>query len=156
MTLDPVVRLAALHLPDAKQAKELLLDGCSETGALPAEITVDPIEDASERLVELVEVAICDGSEELTMPVTMAELVVVALKSRKRQNGRPSLTPAERIRRNAVISIARARAKQLRAEDMSASEASEMAAVEAARFLGERGDNLAWTTIAQKLKRRGK
>lgn len=81
MNLDPVTRLAALHSPTADVAILLRLP-IAEIGECEDPQTV--IENALDAFVERIEAALCDGHEEVVLSLQVAELVAIALKSRKK------------------------------------------------------------------------
>lgn len=152
MSIDPVVRLAALHARDAKTAKDILFGDAGDGDTLQIRHSSDPIHDAVEALYELVEAAICDGSEELTIDTPLAELVIIALKDRKLRAGRPPMTKRQRTLRKATISFARSRSAELRGEGLRPGEADKRAAEEASARGGRYGDVAAPPTILHEMK----
>jgi hypothetical protein len=151
MSIDPLLRLAALHASDFEEARAILLD----ENAVAA-LSFDPVEDAVEALHELIESAIHEGGEEVVISTFTAELIAAALKNRKLPAGRPKLSRDQHIRRNAVVDFARRRSVELRASGMRPGKADETAAHEAAELGGRYGDTAAWTTILRHMRQRGK
>jgi hypothetical protein len=115
-----------------------------------------PVEDAVEMLHGMVEAAIVDGSEELSIDTALGELICIALKERKLPPFRPRMTPHQRAVRGAIISIARAKSRHLRKEGMRAGKANELAAQEAAEIGRRHGDVANWTTIQNAMKQKRK
>jgi hypothetical protein len=151
MSIDPVLRLAALDASDFEDAKAILLDEDAVL-ALP----FDPVEDAIEALHELIEAAIHEGHEELVISTFAAELIALALKNRKLSAGRPSMSKRQRLLRRATIAFAQSQSDKLRKAGIRPSKANEAAAREAAEVGGRYGDTAAWTTILKHMRQHGK
>jgi hypothetical protein len=153
VSLDPVIRLAALHSKSADEAISLRLP-IAEIGdrADPQAI----IENALDALVERIEDALCNGEEELLLSLDVAEFIAIALKSRKRPSGRPSLSRDERARRAGIISYGRKVKADLLRAGVPPGEAELRAASEAAALGGQHGDPASPSTILKLMKNRGK
>lgn len=115
MTLDPVVRLAALHSLNVDEAISLRLPG-GEVG--PSRKPRAVIEAVVDGFFMEIEAALCAGQEELSLSTEVAELLAIALKTRKKASSRPRLAPDQRARRAGLIAYARQLAKSFRKNGM--------------------------------------
>jgi hypothetical protein len=153
MNLDPVTRLAALHSPTADVAILLRLP-IAEIGECEDPQTV--IENALDAFVERIEAALCDGHEEVVLSLQVAELVAIALKSRKKPGGRPRLSRDQKARRAAVISYGQKMKAALMQAGLPPGKAELHAASAAAGFGAAHGDRASAATILKLMKNRGK
>lgn len=148
MSIDPVVRLAALHSDNVEETIEILFpDG------LPASDTgVDVIEDAISTLTEIVEDAICRGIGEVHLDLQVAELLTLELKRHKRKRGHPKKSARGQILRAATLQFAEKIAAALRENGHGIEEARCFAAAEASVRAMAGGDHVAASTIARQMK----
>lgn len=156
MSLDPAIRIAALHAAKPEVARALLFAAPVGTDPLRSEQILKIVENAIHALEEAVEIGIVQNSPDLTIDVEVAELIMFALKSRRKQAGRPSLTSAQRATRAATVEFAISLSSAKRRGGMPAGAADEEAAKEAAVVGGQHGANIAWTTILRQMKGGGK
>lgn len=153
MTLDPAARLAALHSSNISEAVALRLH-CGETGeGWNPELA---IENAIEAFTEEVESALCRGQEELVLSVEVAELVALALKTRKKPSHRPRQSRDQRARRAGIIAHALQLKRELRKSGLRAGDAEWRAATIAAAAGGAHGDFVSPETVRKLMKHRGK
>lgn len=153
MTLDPAIRLAALHSASLNEALSLRLPAV-EIGEREDPHAI--IENAIDALIEQIDAALCNGQEEVLLSLDVAEFIAIALKSRKRPAGRPPLSRHEKALRAAVISHGLKVKAALIRGGLSRGEAELQAASEAAAFGGEHGDPASPSTILKLMKNRGK
>jgi hypothetical protein len=153
VSIDPVVRLAALHSTDAKEAVELRLpkDEIGE-GTDPSDL----LEDAVCGLVERIEEAICLGQQEISISVEMGELLAITLKARKRAPNRPRQTKNERLRRGALVAYAKQLKTEHRNAGMRAGDAEQKAAEAVASHGAKLGDVASAETIRKLMRSRSK
>lgn len=149
MSIDPVARLVALHSDSQNEAIDLL----SQAETVSKAKFVSMIEDAIGGFIEEIEHAICTNRSEVNLSVQAAELIAVALKTRRRMSGRPPLSKNERFRRNTLIDYARKRKAGLEATGMTAGEAAEQAASEVAEIGKRAGDKASVEFILDQMKR---
>lgn len=148
MSTDPVWRLIALHSADLKDAEDLLFpDGMPVTGG-----DLDPIEDAVNSFVSLVDEGICLGREEIQLDLQTAERVAFALKQRKKAHRRPMLTQRQRQLRKATVSFAERRADELQREGLKIGAARRQAAEEVSARAHKSGDHIAASTLEKLMK----
>ena len=153
MTVDRAIRLAALHSSDMEEAISLRLPR-TETGE-----RWDPqmiIENALEAFIEDIEVALCSGNEELVLSVESAELIAIALKTRKKAAHRPRHSRDQRARRAGIIAYALQLKKKLLKSGVPAGEAELRAATFVAEVGGQHGDVASPATIRKLMKHKGK
>jgi hypothetical protein len=153
VSLDTVTRLAALHSASADEAILLRL-AIAEIGAREDPQVV--IENALDAFAESIEAALCDGREELVLSLQVAELVAIALKSRKKPGGRPRQSRDQKARRAAVIFYGRKMKAVLLEAGLAPGEAELRAASAAAAFGAAHGDYASPATILKLMKNRGK
>lgn len=148
MSIDPVVRLAALHSDDAEEAIKILFpDGLPVLGT-----GEDAIGNAISGLTEIVEDAICRGIEEVHLDLQVAELLTLELKRHKRKRGHPRKSARERILRSATLRFAEGIAASLREKGHGIEEARFLAAAEASVRAAKGGDHVAASTIERQMK----
>lgn len=157
MTLDVTHRLAALHSPDIKEAISLRLPK-SETETKTGDDWVPEviIENALARFLEDIEAALIIGNEELVLTLELAELIALALKTRKRPAHRPRHSRDQNARRAGLIAYALKLKAELRKSGVPAGEAELRAATIVAEVGGQHGDPASPSTIRKLMKHRGK
>jgi hypothetical protein len=153
VSLDPAIRLAALHSASADDAISLRLPTV-EIGEREDPKAI--VENALDAFIEQIEAALCSGQEELLVSLDVAEFISIALKSRKRPAGRPPLSRHEKALRAAVISYGRKVKTDLVKAGVAPGEAELQAASAAAAFGGQHGDPGSPSTILKLMKNRGK
>tara|TARA_R100001244_G_scaffold20643_12_gene21831 strand:+ start:38506 stop:38979 length:474 start_codon:yes stop_codon:yes gene_type:complete len=153
VSVDAVARLAAIHTDDVEEAIAMRLPR-EEIGADGDAFKL--IEDAILGLIEQIEEAIYFDLKEVTFSVETAEMIAIALKTRKRQRGKPRETKDEWARRTAIIGFARRRKLMLKEAGMPARQAAEKAALEAEELAISLGYKLSSETILDRMKRRDK
>lgn len=148
MSIDPVIRLAALHSDNADEGIEILFpDGLPVLGTGD-----DAIEAAISVLTEIVEDAICRGSDEVHIDLRVAELLALELKRHKRRRGHPRMSARERILRRATLGYAEGIAASLRKMGHGVEDARSRAAAKASVRAAKSGDYVAASTIERQMK----
>ncbi|MBU0555814.1 MAG: hypothetical protein KKD64_03590 [Alphaproteobacteria bacterium] len=148
MTIDPVVRLAALHCDNAEDAIEILFPD----GMPMLDNGEDAIEAAISALTEIIEDAICKGDGEVHLDLQVAELLALELKRHKRKRGHPRKSARERILRGATLQYAEDIAATLRKQGHGVEEARSLAAAEASVRAMKGGDYVGASTIKRQMK----
>lgn len=152
LSRDPVLRLAALDAHDADTAWNILYGDEVEPGLVKPTAARRFVQSAVDALHERIEAAIIEGLDEVTIDTSLAELIAMALKDRKRSNGRPSSTARQRSLRKAVVKTAKVRSKELQEQGVRPGDANRRAAVEASARGGQLGDVAAPSTILKEMK----
>ena len=153
MTLNPALRLEVLREPDPEEALRLLFS--EETAAGPLDFTLF-LEDAITAFEVEIEQSIVREMETVTLSLEHAELLWVALKTRKRPSGRPHLGRFQQATHAASLTLAERLAEQKRRQGIKPGKADEEAAQEASDIGGLYGATLSWTTIHRKMSPRKK
>jgi hypothetical protein len=153
VTLDPATRLAALHSLDFNEAIAIRLPE-TETGP-----GWDPhviVENAIEAFLDDIEAVLCNGEEQITLDVERAELIAIALITRKRAARSPRQTSDQRARRAGLIALGLRLKESLRRSGVPAGEAEIQAATMVAEIGGKYGDVASPSTFRKLMKSRGK
>ncbi len=148
MSTDPVIRLMALNSEDADEAIQVLFP----CGIPVLDNGTDAIEDAIVALTELVEEAITRGANEVLLDLTVAELLTIELKRRKRKRGHPRASARADVLRTATLRYAEDLANSLRNEGHGIEKARSLAAIEASERAIKAGDQIGPSTIVRKMK----
>lgn len=159
MSVDPVVRLAALHIDDPEEALNVRFPPEERLELEKIGLGSDPwrlVEEAASGFSEQVEEAVLLEQGEVILNVEVAELIAVALKTRKRPANRPKLSQDQQRRRTTLAALGR----QLKFQHMKMGMRAGVAEVEAAKAVAEigreLGDKVSWQTFRKWIKLRPK
>jgi hypothetical protein len=148
MSIDPVLRLIALHTSDLKDAEDILFPD----GKFAAENGIDPIEDAVISFVALIENGICSDADEIQIDIDLAERVALALRQRKQAHRRPFLRQQQKQLRRATVSLAEQRTEELLRDGLRIGAARDQAAEEVSVRAHKSGDRIAASTLVRLMK----
>lgn len=153
---DAVRARAEVAPVSAKEAVELLINAIGTRPDRTETVGESAITSAIEAFEELIESALIVDAEEVTLDLFQAELINAALKTRKLPRGRRVLSRRERQTQSATIQLAKALSRKARQRGLRADVADEQAALEAAAIGAGYGSTLAWSTIARRMRNKGK
>ncbi|MXP14022.1 hypothetical protein GRI44_04575 [Altererythrobacter confluentis] len=159
MSVDPVVRLAALQIDDPEEALNVRFPAEERLALEEIGLGSDPwrlVEEAASGFSEQVEEAVLLEKGEVILSVEVAELIAIALKTRKRPANRPKLSKDQQVRRNALAALGR----QLKSQHMKMGMKAGVAEVQAAKAVAEIGrdfgEKVSWQTFRKWIKLRPK
>lgn len=159
MSVDPAARLAALHVEDPNEALDLRFPPDEQRVWRELGMGSDlwnMVEDVGFDFIEHVDEAIRFNQSEVTITVEVAELIVFALKTRKRASNRPKHTRDQQLRRNALAALGRQLKATYRKSGISAGLAEEKAAKAVAEIGLKLGDRVSWQTFQKAIRSRPK
>jgi len=159
MSIDPAARLAALHIDNVDEALNVRFPPEERRNLETIGLGNDPwrlVEDASTGFSQQVDEAIRLDLGEITLSVEVAELIALALKTRKRPANRPKLSQDQQRRRAALAALGR----QLKSQHMKTGMKAGVAEVQAAKAVAEigrdLGERVSWQTFRKWIKLRPK
>lgn len=159
MSVDPAARLSALSIDDAEEAISVRFPPEERTRLKGLGLSDNPwklIEDAVSDFAEHVDEAIRFEQSEISLSVEIAELIAIALKTRKRPASRPKHTKDQQRRRNALAALGRQLKAEYRKTGMTACVAEEEAAKSVAEIGRRSGDIASWQTMQKLIRSRPK